>query len=414
MTRPSVLILWPLVLAGSMFIGCRRHPASSGGASGSTARPVNVIVGKLEPRVFEERLEVQGTVKAVRYANIAARIPGTLDELPVAEGDAVRPGQILFQTERINLENTVEVQRQELAVARASVTEAEAGVRQKLAASEKAALDAARFRKLYENDRAVTRDAFERMESARKQAEAGVDYAKALVTLAKAREAQATSALKIALKRLADSRVSAPFSGRIVRKFREKGEFAGAGTAVVRLEALDDIEVSFFVDAAQYSRVMPDETRAVVSAAGRRIAEAPVSWRAPVVDPATRTFEVKVRLAATGALVPGMLCDVRLILASHQGMGLPRRAIRQRAGAETVFAVDGAVARAVSVHTGLTTGEMIEIADPEKLAGKQIVIEGQTFLEDGGAVRIVGNGRPARPQKDALRATTPEGRSTPR
>ncbi len=408
MTRSPIAILWSVVLAGSILAGCGRRPSAPDREPGAAARPVNVVVGRLEPRVFEDRVEVQGTVEAVRYANISARVPGTLDELPVDEGDAVRAGQVLFQTEKINLENNVEVQRQGLAVARASVAEAEAGVRQKLAAFEKAALDAARFRKLYDNNRAVTRDALEKMESARKQAEAGVDYARALVTLAKAREAQAASALKIALKRLADSRVTAPFAGRVVRRLREKGEYAGAGTAVLRIEALDDLEVSFFVDAVQYPHIRPGKTLAVVSTADRRIAEVPVSWRAPVVDPATRTFKVKVRLTAPGALTPGMLCDVRLILASRRGVGLPRRAVRQRNGSNTVFVVDGTVARAVPVHTGLTTDGMIEIADPERLAGKQVVIEGQVFLEDGGPVRIVGAPAPtAAAQRGSDRRDTP-------
>lgn len=382
-TRGMIFIAAAVALLAA---GCR---ARSGKNPKGRSAAMAVRTASVERRIFTESLRVQGTIAAVRRAVVSARMPGALDALYVDESAAVTNGQPLFQTDKVNLENAVAIERQNLRVAEASVAEAEAGLRQAEAGYGKAALDLERFRRLYEEDRVVAKDAFERIDLAHKQAATVLERAKAAAVLVAARKDQAATALRIAEKQLSDSLVRAPFDGVVTRRLKEPGEFVGAGVPVFGIEDPRQLEALFTLGEEWFSRIEPGSTRVRIAAAGMPPVEAAVSVRLPSVHAVARTVTVKVLLPPGCGFAPGMICDAEVVFAQHEGWGVPAEAVGTRDGIPVVFVVDGGTARQREVRPGLRDDGHLELLDGESLVGQPVVVEGQVFLNAGSPVRAV-------------------------
>jgi RND family efflux transporter MFP subunit len=267
------------------------------------------------------------------------------------------------------------------------VAEAEAGLVHAEAANEKASADHERFKALYEKDKVVPRDSYERMAVAYKQASAGLAHARAVVELARARKEQAAAALRIAEKQLSDSLARAPFDGVVSERMLEPGEYAGGGTKVMTLKSAGDYEARGHLAAAYLPRVGVNATRAVVSVGGRDIGDFPVTLCSPTIDFATRTFEIRVALTNDAPVTDGMACGIAVVLDDRKGLGVPSRAIGLRNGTSVVFVVEGGLARQVPVIRGIVDNGDTELVSADELKGKSVVIEGQSFLNDKSPVR---------------------------
>jgi len=368
-----------------LLFGAGEEPASD-----EPARRIPVVLGAVGEHEFIRGVKLAGDVRAVDYALVSARIPGTLDEILVDEGDEVVAGEtVLFRTDSANLESAVEVAAHDEAVAAASVREAEANLKRIQAGFAQVEADLARYRRLVAKG-AATAHQLETMETQHREATANLEHAHAVIDLARARQSQAASRKSIAAKNLEDSVVKAPVSGRVVERLREPGEMAGAGTPVLRIESLDRIEVSAFLPGEHYAEVRPGATRLRARAGATDLGELVLTFRGPVVDPMLRNFEIKARIPNPPAgIVPGRLIHLTIVLEDRPGIGIPRASVRLRGGKSVVFVVRDGLAVVVPIETGLGTNGIIEVTGGKLSVGDEIVVEGQDWLNDGSAVRAV-------------------------
>lgn len=335
---------------------------------------------------FEDFTTVQGNVRTKVTAQVASRLPGTIDALFVDEGAVVAAGQQLFQVDRVNLENQVAIAKDDQVVASAAREEARAAEAEALAALEKATVDEARFARLYADSKAVTKDTLEKAQLQLKSATAAHARAKAATATADAKILQADTALRIAEKNLADSCGQAPFAGTITKKLRERGDFVGAGVPIFVIEDPTVREVCFLLSSEHYAKVQVGKTE-VQTSFGQRL---PITYKAPTVNPVSRTFEVRAILQADERVAPGMLCTGRVIFDAHTGAGLPTSAVGLRGGKTVAFTVDANdTVVAVEVQTGATFNGMVEVKNPEALAAAKVVREGMLLLNPGDAVKPV-------------------------
>ena len=113
----------------------------------------------------------------------------------------------MFQTDKIKLAKALEIAEKQVSVAEWASRAREATVRRIEADLHKAQTDYERFKRLYENDGAVTENALEAQESRYKQVLAALAEAKAAAGLALRQKEQAESNRAIAAKDLDDSLV---------------------------------------------------------------------------------------------------------------------------------------------------------------------------------------------------------------
>jgi multidrug efflux pump subunit AcrA (membrane-fusion protein) len=120
-----------------------------------------------------------------------------------------------------------------------------------------------------------------------------------------------------------------------------------------------------------------------------------VSEVAPTVDPASRTMEVRVNVNNAGnKLKSGMFAKVRIITEQKTNIvKIPSSALLSRFGEQYLFTVDKSdpaapVARKKIVTPGILIDGVMEIQ--QGLApDEEIVIRGQSLLEDGSRINIV-------------------------
>ncbi len=366
-------------------------PAPTEASQTQPESAMSVVLATAESRTFEDRLEVAGSVLAERFALVSARIPGTLDDIFVDEGDYVEAGKtVLFQTDSVKLKNAVEIAKEQVRVAECAVAEKQALLEKTQIALSQAKTDLERYRDLNERN-AIARQAVEHQQLQVESLEAEVRHIRTLIDLAKAQLEQAKLNLRIAEKDLADSAVKAPVSGRVSQRMKEPGEMAGAGTPVVRIDDLSRLEVSVFVPAEYYERIRPGKTIMRVRVGTVDLGEVPVTYKSPVVEPKLRTFQVKALIESPPPeVVPGCLADVTLVFDARQGVGVPSKAVLDRLGRSVVFTVVDGRAKMVPVSVGWEQDGFREVLSGIA-AGQPVVVMGQSMLDDGDPVRVVDN-----------------------
>ncbi len=348
---------------------------------------IKVKTATLTPMRFRRQIRVQGCIQPVNSAKIAARMAGSIDALKVKEGDRVKKGDILFQTDQVNLQNQVLIAEQNLKVAEENKTIAEADLKIARTNLEKARLDYERDETLFKRN-VITQKDFESATVTWKNAQATTEKTETALSYRDVLIKQSQTSLDIARKNLADSIIRAPYDGVITAKYHETGEFVSNGMAVLALEDQTHLEASLYLSSIYYPLLSP-ETTVVLSLRGQELCRAKLSYISPSIDSTTRTFEIKAALLSQPNLISGTLCDVTVILAERDGVGLPSDAVLSRAdGKSLIFAVNNSLAEEILVTTGFTTDGVTEILQADNLKDRQFVIEGQYFLNDGSHVEM--------------------------
>lgn len=195
-----------------------------------------------------------------------------------------------------------------------------------------------------------------------------------------------------------DSPVKAPISGRVTSLPVTVGSTVSQSSSVAKVARTDDLEIRIAIAERFISRISNGQKATVTFDAypsvefGAKIFEV-----SPVLDTATRTMGVKLRLNPPDSRVKvGMYGRVKLVTESvKNAIVLPVSALVTRDGKDYVFVVttpkSGKNAAAVSlkpVTRGILVDNQVEITKGLE-AGEEVVIKGQTLLNDGAKVNIV-------------------------
>jgi len=370
------------------------HSTTSATAQDKTSqeaiKKTSVSVTQARIMLFEEVVETSGNVETKNYALVSTRIPGTIDDVYVREGDHVTAGKTrLFQTDKIKVTQGVEIAKQSVAVAEAGLKARKATVERVQADFDKAQTDYERYKRLYENDEAVTQNAFESQESRFKQLKAALDEARAAAELSQSQLEQAQGNLIISSKDLSDSLVIAPISGYISIRYKEPGEMAGSGASVVRIDDTSTLEISAYLPAEYYPRISTGETKMDVTIDGIDAGELPLSYKSPTIDNKLRNFEIKATLSdLPQGVTSGAMAKIRVVIARRYAVGVPRQSIILKADGNVLFLADEGDATMVQVEKGLETDGWVEIKSDKIIEGQSIITMGQDRLKDGDTISI--------------------------
>ena len=379
-----LLSAWALVLA---LAACTAPPPAG---DEEAVTPVRIRV--LREGTLLRSVDASATLSAEHRATVAARVGGPL--LMVAdEGTRVTADDsVVMRVDAESLQHQVGVAEQDVAVAQRAVTVHRADHRRILADLAKAETDAVRFRRLHDDEGAVSAEAAEAQEARLAQVQASAEAAEAAVALAEQQLVQARHGLAIAQRALADATLTAPLSGVVVRRHRETGEMIGPGAAVLQIEDPSLLRLSLHLNAAHRPLLTPEDTVLEIldgPAAGHRL---PISFIAPTIDPILRTIEVRALWQdPPPGVMSGQAVRVRVVLETVRGLIAPDDAVLRRAdGAMVALAVDDQ-ARLVPVQRRLRVDDQV-IIDGEDAAlrsGAHIIIAGHDRLVEGQAIRAV-------------------------
>ena len=234
---------------------------------------VGVEFGEAERRTIEERVTASGRIFPVTEVSISSDVSGEVVELPIAEGDSVRAGQLLARIDPDAIQSRV-------AQGRAAVDGAQATAAQSRAAIEQARAQVAQLEAQLINQRAVlerTRQLvgeglasqadLDAAEAAVRTTEANVDAGEASVRAAQEQARASDFNVKSARASLSElstnlrrTRITAPMTGVVSALLVEEGErvvgtIQMSGTEIARIADLSRMEVQVEVSENDIPRV---------------------------------------------------------------------------------------------------------------------------------------------------------------
>jgi len=352
---------------------------------------LSVVVTAAKEMIFEERVETSGNLETREFSLVSARVPGIIDDIFVREGDQVIAGKTrLFQIDRVKSKQAIDIAKEAVSVSEFRYRARLATVKRIEADLNKAEIDYERFKRLYHDDLAVTKNALESQESRYIQTKAALDEAKAMADLSEKELEQERGRLIMAQKDYENSMGISPISGYVSNRFKEPGEMVGAGTPIVEIDNLSVLEVSAFLPAAYYQKVVTGETTMKVTVGTIQVGELPVVYKSPVIDSRLRNFEIKALIKdPREGVTSGDIALIHVILGAHEGTGVPREAVLKRLTGTNLFVAEKGIAKMVPVETGLENDGWIEILSKDIKKGLPIVTMGQDRLSDGTAISIL-------------------------
>jgi RND family efflux transporter MFP subunit len=324
-------------------------------------RPVkSVVIG--DPGMGGER-RFPGRIESARRVELAFRVAGTLNQLPVKEGDEVTAGTVI------------------------------------------AKLDDADFKTAYDDRKAVYTRTSADYERAKELVKDGfisrVDYDKVESDFKSARAAMRQAELDLSYTIL-----KAPFSGNVAKRYVQNFEEIQAKQPVIALRDLDLLDVKFNIPEGLMIRLTeegvdeeaPDvPVYAIFDAIPDKRYSLNYKEAATRADRATQTFEVTYTLPAPDELevLPGMTTTVSVDLSRYLDSGsiftIPVASVVADPGlAPRVWVInpDTMTVKAREIEVGMMEGNNIQVLSGLN-GGERIVTAGAPFLVEGMKVRLM-------------------------
>jgi len=324
-------------------------------------RPIKILT--LSGLSGGETLEFPGEVDATENADLSFEVAGRIIEFPVIEGQNVTAGELVARVDPADYQSALDQ-------AQANYNATESNYR--------------RYQELFESRTVSEQDVEVRQRNF------------------EVNEAQ----LQSAQKSLNDTRLVAPFTGRIALTYVDNFTNVLAKQPVALLQDASALEIVVNVPEQDWQRARPGLTLAqrtervrptitIASMPGREFPGVIVEL-ATAADPVTRTFRTRLRFVPPDdvSIFPGMSANVTVRLPRDDESGsaaiwIPASAVLgSDSGGATVWTIDPSSMQASSAEVTLgqlSSGE-IEILSGIEL-GDRIAVSGIHFLSEGMEVR---------------------------
>lgn len=323
--------------------------------------PAMVVVSTINSGKIAPDAEFIGTVYYREVSEVASEVSGKVKTVNFEEGDRVKSGDLLLKIDSAILGKEIKARK---------ASREEVG-----AELENARLDLKRAEGLHSeellSDKDYDRYTFE---------------VKGLEKKALAMDAE-IERLEIELRKKS---VVAPFSGVILKRHADRGEWLspGAPVAVVAYDAIVDVVVNVPQGAVPFIR--PGAPVTVTS--GKKALKGKVFAVIPGGDIATRTFPVKIRLKNKNRLKEGMDAKARLpVGAKMKALLVNRDALIPVFGQTVVYAVIDSKAVMFPVKVIGYAGMKAGIKAKGLKEGMMVVVKGNERLQGGGQRVIITN-----------------------
>jgi membrane fusion protein (multidrug efflux system) len=359
MTKRMVIMLVAVAVVFGGIFGFQAFKASmiKQFMSSMSAPPQTVSATKAGYSEWQPKIEAVGSLRAVKGADLSLEVSGVVDSISFNSGDDVEQGAPLLK-----LRADDDIAKLESLQATADLNE-------------------------------ITFDRDQKQFKMQAVSQATLDTDTANLKNAKAQVAQQQAILDKKFLR-------APFAGHLGIRAVDLGQYLGAGTVIVTLQALDPIFVDFFVPQQSVDQVRLGQAVSLkVDAFQDRTFAGEISAVNPKVDPSSRNVQIRATLKnADHKLIPGMYATIDITTGAPQSyITLPQTVITYNPYGDTVYVVDSKtpaadgkpvyVARQTFVTTGPTRGDQVAVLKGVN-DGDMIVTAGQLKLHNGSTVLI--------------------------
>jgi RND family efflux transporter MFP subunit len=351
--------------------GARGGPGGgSAGRGGAGRRPTPAItlaasdVASVGRSTIEESVQISGDLRPLETVVVRSRLEGDLQGVYVREGQSVGAGQLLAQFEASEEQSN-----------RASA----------LADREAAQSDLANAQwNLDQNAQLFKAGAI---------AEQELKASQQAATAARARLAAADARVRATTSTMRDTRVVAPTSGVIEKRFVQPGEHLARGANMFTLVRSAVLELAAAVPARQANVVRVGQV-VHFTADGRRF-DGHVARVSPTIDPSTRAATVYIQIPNSANVLRGGTFASGRVVTRTLGdvLAVPVAAVRQSQGGGRpfVYRIAGRMIDVAPVSVGAADDERGLVQVVEGLnAGDRVIVGNVGALGRGMQVIIAG------------------------
>ena len=327
-------------------------------ARGGPPRAVPVVVGEVSERLMAPTVMVAGSVVSRLDAEVAAEMAGRLVWLAEV-GDRVAQGDKLAQIDDAQRKLELDESRAELAQVKARL-------------------------KFFEKELKRLSSLAKQNNTARtqlEQTESDRDVARADLAAAQVR-------VKLAQDRVARSVLRAPFSGTVVQRLLQPGEWAESGAEVMRLVNADLVEVRAMVPLSAINYVTKGSQLTLHANGEQHTAR--VRSLVPVGDLQSRLMDLRLDLdhspwpAGQSVRIAVPTAKAVKALTVHRDA-----VVLRRSGAYLYRVTPESSAEKVDVTLGIASGDYIQVFG-EVAAGERVVTVGNERMRPGQQVSVKG------------------------
>lgn len=408
--RPAcgAAVLFPAVAIVILSVACGSRPAASSGAAPDAKAPRAVQVTPAVESQLERTIAVTGTLAAEEQVTVSFKVTGRLDSLDVDLGSSVEQGQSIGRLTATDFMLRVSQADAALQQARARLGLVAEGSddtvdvsRTALVRQAQAVLDQAR----------LTRDRAASFAKAGIGSQADLDAAEANFRVAEGRYQDAIEEVRnrqavlmqrktereLARQALSDSRLTAPFAGRVRERHATPGQYLATGAPVVTIVRVNPLRLRVSVPERESSSVRVGQLVRVSVEGDPAAHEGRVARISPAIEEDSRTLSIEAEVAnVSGLLRPGAFANAEIVTETRdQVILVPATAVVSFAGVEKVFVVKDGKALERRVTTGRRATSQVEILRGLTAGEPVVVVPGN--LVDGAAVAITpttGGSRP--------------------
>jgi HlyD family secretion protein len=372
--------------------------------------PASVITARAELRSLPATQTLVGSVEPLTITVLGTEVAGLVKDVPARQGDRVEKDALICKLNDDILSLQLQQEKAKLSNLEARLQELLNGTRKEelerlraqheaaAAVAERWAFELERVKRLQGGDFANQKeyqDALAQKVSAEKEEEA----AKAALdeglagpreeVIAQARHAVAEQAAVVdrVKTEIAKTEIRAPFTGYVVRRFAEVGNWLAVGGNVVELADLSTVLVRIDVpeQAIPYADV-GSRASVLIDALNERFGGR-IKHIIPQADPAARTFPVEIEVPNPDArLKAGMFARATVVTGPEKQMvAVPKDAISQQMGASYVAVVRPGqggqmMAYPTPVSVGLDISDWIAITSGNIPEGTEVVVRGNEMI----------------------------------
>jgi membrane fusion protein, multidrug efflux system len=342
--------------------GAAPPPSGAASAGGVSIGPESVLtVARGEIRTGPL---LSGELRAAREAMVRAKMAGSVLEVTVEEGQAVRRGAVIARIEARPLQDA-------LLSSQSAVRSAE----QALAVAER---EAERTASLVKGGALAERD---------------IELARTAVAGSQAQLADARARLASVRQQLEDAVVTAPISGVVSGRPVNAGDVVSPGTPIATIIDLSSMWLEASVQSEALSALKPGTpVEFQVRGYPGQIFEGHIERMAPAADPVTRQVMIFVDVPNTrGRLVAGLFAEGRVTSERRQAVVVPAIAVDTGGQSSWVLRLRDGKAERVPVQVGVRDDrtERVEIL-AGVAAGDVLLIGAARAVTPGTAVTVSG------------------------
>lgn len=338
-----VRVLLPFLVAAAFAAGCSQHDVAS--ADLPDLPPAQVRVAPVESHELAVLAEVTGTVRPVQRATIAAKVMGTITDLPVTLGQTVRQGDMLLQI---------------------TAAEISARVLQAQAQLNQAQRDLTRESTLLAQN-ASTPDTVKGLED------------RVAMTAAMVREAEVM---------LDYATITAPFDGVIARQFADTGDLASPGMPLLEIEGTGAFEIHLGIPDSLASQLQLGAGLPVNVPTANLSFTGKLTEISSAADANTHTIPARIAVPGDIRVRSGQFARVQIPGAPTRVLLMPATAVTTLGQMDRVFVAVDQRAVLRLVKPGARRGESVEILSG-LTAGEVVVINPSDTLREGQPLEIL-------------------------